>query len=175
MPSVAKYRKTYFACVKALGMQEEDRHAFNEARTGKESTAEFTERDWEQVIAWMQRALGDHQDHRAHVREDAGRDQGSGVGGQDGSWATSAQISTVQNLVDEIEWRKGKALGPLALLCTHVLQDAELRKTIIEREFERGLRPPELWGKLTRSEASLFIRILLRMTGRNACPTGGRR
>lgn len=78
MPSTAKYRRTYFALVRELGIEEEDRHAFQEEHTacpeqgrrGKPSTRDWTADDWRRMVALLQNWTGQHNDPHAHVRED---------------------------------------------------------------------------------------------------------
>ena len=53
-----QHRKAYRACVKALGMSDDDRRTFNVAMTGHPSSSDFTERDWRHVVARLQQLAG---------------------------------------------------------------------------------------------------------------------
>ena len=56
--AAAPLRRAYFALVKSLGLDEAARHAFNFGLTGKESTREFSQADWRDAVAELQRLSG---------------------------------------------------------------------------------------------------------------------
>ena len=164
MPSIAKYRKTWFALLKEAGIPEEDRHWIQEEYTGKESTTEWKKSDWRKAIAQMQQRLGQHHDSYAHVRED----RNGGVSKESGDRATSAQCNLIEALADEIDWKAGREKGPIAYLAKSSLKgpSAGLRRTLMRKHYDQELRGDALWSKLDRKEAADFIRALKSLKAR---------
>jgi len=153
MPSVAHYRRVWFALLKESGIAEEDRHAVQEALTGKPSTRDWTPRDWQTAIAEQQRTIGQHNDRHAHVREDRPK----GVASEPGTWCTSVQAAYIADLVARTEW----TVSPLAYLSRNVLTGPEkaLRRLKLKQRFaEVGNHGPDLWLALTRDEAAQAVR-----------------
>ena len=157
MPSIAKLRRTWFALVRESGIPDEDRHAVQEALTGKPSTKDWTPADFERAIAEQQRTLGQHNDRRAHVRNDVDLPPN----GAAGAWATGDQAGYIADLVARTEWR----VSPLAYLSRNVLAGPEkaLRRAKLKAVFAKlGSHGPELWLALTRQEAADAVRAFLR-------------
>ena len=157
MASIAKYRRAYFALVKEAGIEPEDRHAVQAELTGKASTTDWTEADWDKAVGSLQRDLGQHDDGHAHVCNDRPR----GVSPEPGEWATPDQAAYIQDLIERVKWHK----GPVGYFIGHYMRgDAKaLRRLIIAKHVERGLRGRDLWARLTRLEASDFIKALEKM------------
>lgn len=170
MPSTDKLRRTWFALLRERGVPDEDRHWLQESLTGKPSTREWTRRDWDQAVARLQRDVGLHGDAHAHVREDRAR--GPAAPGrrvrppaddvEPGDLATERQAGLIEELADEIEWRRGRELGPWLYLVRRIMgrPEAELRRETLERAWAGGTRGRRLWGLLWRGEASGFIQAL---------------
>jgi len=157
MPSIAHYRRAWFALVREAGILPEDRHAVQEEITGKASTTDWTPADWDRAIATLQRDLGQHNDRRAHVREDRPR----GLAEQPGTWCSPAQATYVADLVDRIDW----TVGPVAYVCRHLLAGPEkaLRRARLRAARDQGQWGAALWAHLTRQEASDLVRALTKM------------
>ena len=162
MPSIAHWRRLWFSLVREAGILPEDRHAVQAELTGKASTTQWTEADWDRACAAIQRDLGRHNDRHAHVRNDRPR----GVAETPGEWATPAQVDYIQDLVERVRWRK----GPTAyLLAHHIRKEVHpLRHGVMERHVRNGLAGKSLWQMLTRREASDFIKALESMARRDA-------
>jgi len=153
MPSIVHYRRTWFALLRESGVQDEDRHAVQEALTGKPSTRDWTPADWQRAIAEQQRTIGMHNDRRAHVCED----RPHGAATDPGTWATAAQADYIADLVARTEW----TVSPLAYLGRNVLAGPAkaLRRQQLKARFaELGNHGPELWLSLTRQEAADAVR-----------------
>ncbi|MFW6162216.1 MAG: hypothetical protein ACODAJ_05560 [Planctomycetota bacterium] len=165
MPSIAKLRRTWFALVREAGICPADRHAVQERLTGKPSTRDWHAGDFEAAIAQLQRDLGQHNDHRAHVRED----RPGGVATEEGTWATDAQASYITDLCDRVDWHAGRDDGPVRYVCAYPLRgdDKALRREQIRRAHDQGERGPALWTHLTREEASGIIKALQRLAHHN--------
>jgi len=152
------FRETYFALVRELGISDEDRHAFNRALTGRESTTTFTEQDWLDVIAELQRLNGqDAQPGHPRLRlplteHERAMEQAFLGEGLPVDAYTDAQCRFIDALAKRVAWREENGLE--LLIRARVLND-EVRQ--------------RLWhgtvGTLSRDEAGLLIRILLRMAG----------
>lgn len=157
MPSVAHYRRVWFALLKESGVLPEDRHAVQEALTGKASTRDWTPRDWQTAIAEQQRTIGMHQDRQAHVREDRPK----GLASEPGAWCSRKQADYIADLVARTEWR----VSPLAYLSRNVLAGPAkaLRRARLKARFaELDTHGPELWLALTRAEAADAVRAFLK-------------
>ena len=163
MASIAKMRRTFFALIKELGVNEDSRHAFCEALTGKSSTRDWVPADWRQAVAALQRDAGVHNDDHPHLRAEGPEDE------RDGVWATSRQAALVEAIAAEINWDELKR-GPRQFLLTTVLKAPELalRRLRVERAM-RHIRPgddtplSELALILTRKECSNYLAALKRL------------
>lgn len=158
MPSIGKYRRVWFALLKAAGVPPDVRHGLQLNLTGKASTRNWTPKDWDRAISYMQRVAGDHNDRHAHVRAERPNDRAL----EDGEWATHEQALLIENLCDGIEWRAGRARGPRAFVLTVLLGKPQhaVRRKILDAEYATGER---LWLKLSRAEANRLIRALEKM------------
>lgn len=152
MPSIPKLRRTWFALVREAGIDPEDRHAVQEELTGKPSVRDWTPADYDRAIAQLQRDLGRHNDHRAHVRNDGAPERAADAP------ATDGQARYIADLCDQVHWR----VGPVAYLCRTVLAgpDNAGRRDQLRRAVARGDTGPRLWATLTRREASDAIKAL---------------
>lgn len=166
MPSADKYRRTFFALLKALpGTEFLDRHDLQEELTGKRSTREWSAEDWRRAIAALQAETGqlEDADREPRVRED----RPHGVASEPGTWATSAQARFVADLEGEIAWAALER-GPIEFVLTTVLKPDEkaLRRARIRGQQrqaqERGTRLGlgEATRMLTRQEAAHLIQAL---------------
>ena len=166
MPSIDKFRRTYFALLKALpGAENVDRHDLQEELTGKRSTKDWSKADWERVVSALQYEAGqvDSPDAPPAICED----RPHGVATEPGTWATRAQARFVSDLEAEIEWSELKR-GPLELLFSTILKAPEkaLRRARIqalEREAADShttLSLGEAARWLTRREAGALIDML---------------
>jgi len=158
MPSIEKLRRTWFALVREAGIPAEDRHAVQQELTGQASTRDWRHADYRRAIAQLQRDLGQHDDHHAHVRED----RPHGVASGSGAWATEEQLRYIVDLVAQVRWR----VSPLAYVCQHLLAGEEhvLRRHQLHVLRDQGRDGADLWRALTRRQASGFIQALRRMT-----------
>ena len=159
MPTTAKYRRTFFALVRELGVPPEVRHDLQEGCTGKRSTKDWDRHDWEKAIARLQRDLGQHSDATAHVRED----RPGGVATEPGEWCSKSQAALVERLASEIEWTGVGALrDPVSFLLESVLvrpaktlRRARILRAIGEQKAgEKGLDLFEIARLLTRDEVA---------------------
>jgi len=157
MPSEAKYRRTYFAVCKALGMSEADRHVFNASHVGKESTREWTGQEFDQAVAELQRMAGQHNNPHAHVRAERESDMAT----EPGDWATDEQCALIEALCDEIEWKAGRENGPVAFVSKRFFDGEE---NILRRRLLQEGRGMDRWKCLTRQETSGVILALEAMT-----------
>lgn len=173
MPSIAKYRRTYFALLKKLGIREEDRHAVNQAMVGKESTKDWSEKDWRRAISELQYHAG-QKDSKAGpplVRDDRCGD----VAAEPGRWATDRQARFVQDLCRQIDWSELQR-GPVELLLTTILKADEkaLRRAQVNRIVERSREEEDaelsmfaVASTLSRQEAAVFIDVLKKIRGKH--------
>lgn len=182
MPSIAKQRRAWFALLKEVGITDEDRHDVQEAHTGKRSLREWMPRDYDQAIAALQRAAGQHNDRHAHVREDrppgchpesgSGRPKDLAVHAHNDGWATPAQAAYIEDLCDQIEWKTGRQLGPYRYACHTVLKGPE--KALRRKQLNYGqvarADNERAWFALTRQEASDLIKALKRLADVNPLP-----
>ena len=146
-------RHAYFALCKSLGMSEEDRHAFNLAFVGKESTRNWGRRDWKNAVAELQRLAGQRsKPGRPRLRAD----EPSEVSVEDGMFATARQCEMIEDLCDQVEWRVGREDGPRAYVLKHFLQDKKF-------ELVKKRMGTEGWTALPRDVASALIQALRRM------------
>ena len=163
MPTIAKYRKTWFALLKAApGTEAIDRHDLQEQITGKRSTKDRSEEDWERAIAALQYEAGqiDSPDGPPAICED----RPHGVATEPGTWASRAQARFVGDLEAEIEWDELKR-GPVEFLLTTVLKKREkaLRRARVRMLQNKALANHttlplgEASRCLTRMEASHLI------------------
>ena len=152
------YRETYFALVKELRMTDEERHDLNRSITGHQSTKAFDERNWLDVIAELQAFNGqDAQPGQPRLKlpmtqheeemERAFLSEGLPVDS-----STDAQRRFIRNLARRIVWREANGLE--LLIRRRVLND-EVRDRLWHGTLET----------LSRDEAGLLIRILMRMSG----------
>lgn len=173
MPSIAKYRRTYFALLKKLGIREEDRHAVNQGMVGKESTKDWTEKDWRQAISTLQYEAGqkDSKSGPPLVRDDSCGD----VAAEPGRWATERQARFVQDLCRQIDWSELQR-GPVGLLLTTILKADEkaLRRAQVNRIVERSQEEEDaelsmfaVTSTLSRQEAAVFIDVLKKIRGKH--------
>ena len=160
MPSIPKLRRTLFALYKHLGIAEDMRHDVQFAHTGKASLRDWTPADYDQAIAALQRAAGQHRDERAHVREDrtSARQERPG-------WATREQAAYIEDLCDRIEWTRGRRDGPRLYAATTILAGDRkaLRRARLKDAYDgEAARSDRLcaWLDLTRQEASDLIKAL---------------
>ena len=163
MPEIAKLRRAYFALLKQHGIGPELRHDFQAALTGKRSTRDWSEGDWDGAVARLQRDAGQHDDLHAHICNE----RPHGVARQGGSWATDEQCYLIEQLCDGVAWHVGRERGPVAYVLKHYLAGDEkaLRRGRLEREVDGSSYPsPGVWRVLTRAEASGLITALLTMT-----------
>jgi hypothetical protein len=138
---VTQYRKTYFALLKKLGVDDELRHEFNHAQTGKWSTSEFTVDDWRLVVSELQRRAGQNvQPGQPHIRGQRG--------GTPGGMISPAQLEMLASLAGQVAWR----IGPDAFVRSRLLSPA--RKLIWSGRYE----------DLFRSEAANVITAFKRMS-----------
>ncbi len=164
MPSIPKLRRTWFALLKEIEQQRgskltsDDRHDIQEAWTGKASQGGWTKADYDTAIGGLQRAAGQHNDQRAHVCEDEAKPE-------PGDWCTEAQAKWIVDLCDQIDWHKGRRLGPALYCGSTVLRDATL--TLRYERLRQGMEAAatrahriSAWRVLTRKEASNFIKAL---------------
>ena len=173
MAGIAKYRRAWFTLLKELGISEEERHEVQERLTGKASTKQWDEHDWDVAVAQLQRWAGNHEDVHAHIKSD--RPHGVAKGGQatgssplsDG-WASENQCRLIEEMCDEIAWRRGREAGPVAYVMAHFLSGDEkaLRRSQIQARLDEFQYPcPDVWGCLTRREASDLLTALHKMKG----------
>ena len=136
---ISSYRRAYFACCKALGLDDDTRHAFNYAMTGKYSTGDFSVEDWRVVLAELQRRTGANvTPGRPHVRGDRG--------GTPGGMITPAQLEFLTGLAAQITW----TASPEAFIRGRLLSPA--RKAIWRGDFETLFRS-EAAGAITAFKA----------------------
>jgi len=146
-------RRAYFALCKSLGMSEEDRHAFNLAFIGLESTKSWGRTEWKEAVAELQRLAGQRsKPGRPRLRAD----KPSEVTVEDGLFATARQCEMIQDLCDQVEWRVGRQDGPRAYVLKHFLQDKKF-------ELVKKRMGTEGWTALPRDVASGLIQALKRM------------
>ncbi len=171
MPTEAKYRRTYFALVRELGVEQAgvDRHDLN-ARMGlPRSTRQWHRRDWQHAVAWLQRQAGQHADDQPHVREDR-------PAVERGGYATWAQCHAIEDLCDRVDWWLGRddgvsriarrEQGPLAYVCRHHLRGethAQTRELLVARAAEDRPERGARWRVLPRGVASALIQALAQM------------
>ena len=97
--NVIPYRRAYFALCKKLGLDDDARHAFNEAQTGKASTTAFTVDDWRQVVAELQARAGQKvEPSRPRIR--ARDDDQDGI-------ISASQLEFITRLATKVTWRLG--------------------------------------------------------------------
>lgn len=137
---IAPYRKTYFACARRLGLDEETRHAFNHAQTGKWSTRDFTVDDWRLVVSRLQADAG--------MNVQPGHPRIRGHGQEFGGMISPAQLELVTALVDRITWR----YSAVSFVRSRLL--SQFRKASWSGR----------WEDLFRSEATAAISAMRRMT-----------
>ena len=112
---ITAYRKTYFACCKALALDDDMRHDFNFAMVGKYSTGDFTVSDWRAVVAELQRRSGqDTAPGRPRIKGGSlyseVRDTASGNRHPaSGSMITPAQLEYLTALAGQIPWKVSSA------------------------------------------------------------------
>jgi hypothetical protein len=136
---ISAYRRAYFALVKTLALDDEARHDFNHAQTGKYSTGEFTVDDWRLVVSILQRMAGQNvAPGRPHIR---------GHGNEQGGMCTPAQLEQIVRMADQIAWKA----SPEQFVRSRLL--SPLRKEIWTGR----------WEFLFRSEASAVIAAFRRM------------
>ena len=146
-------RRAYFALCKSLGMSEEDRHAFNLAFIGLESTKSWGRTEWKEAVAELQRLAGQRsKPGRPRLRAD----KPSEVTVEDGLFATARQCEMIQDLCDQVEWRVGRQDGPRAYVLKHFLQNKQY-------ELVKKRMGKEAWTALPRDVASALILALKRM------------
>lgn len=162
MPSITKLRQAAFALMHAQGIPEEDRHAVQEAITGKRSMRTWRRAQFEQFVAALQRDAGQHNDRRPHLRED----RPTARPPQPGDWATSRQADYIEDLTGQIAWWEGG--GPVAYVCQHFLP-GEARA--LRRANLKGARGSDRWLRMTRAEASGLIKALKKMHNTYPAPT----
>ena len=154
-------RRAYFAVIKSLGMSEDDRHAFNLAFVGKESTRNWGRRDWKDAVAELQRMAGQRsKPGRPRLRAD----KPSEVSVEDGLFATARQCEMIEDLCDQVEWRLGREEGPRAYVLKHFLGDKRF-------ELVKMRLRTEGWTALPRDVASGLIQALKRMKDFYPIPT----
>jgi len=173
VPSIGKYRKTYFALLRGLPeMEGLDRHDLQERLTGKRSTRQWSQRDWAQAVAQLQRWTGQHQDATPHIKED----RPHGMAREGGIYATWPQCRLIADLCDQVEWRIGRdkgatwearrQYGPLAYVCKHLLMAgrwSDLREQLKRRHNEGSSYRGGVWRVLPRNVASDLIKALSHM------------
>ena len=138
---ISAYRRTYFALVKTLALDDAARHDFNHAQVGKYSTGEFTTSDWRIVVAELQRRAGQNvQPGRPHIR---------GHGQERGGMCSPAQLEYIVGLCDKITW----IASPEQFVRSRLLSP-------LRRETWSGQ-----WESLFRSEAANVITVMRRMAG----------
>jgi len=145
--TTAHLRRAYFALVKGLAMTEEDRHAFNLSRVGKESTKTWGRKDWKAAVAELQQLNGQTV---SPGRPRLKADKPTEVSVEDGEFATARQCEMIEDLCDQIAWYAGRELGPLAYVLQHFLADPKY--TLIKRHLAA-----EKWTALPRDVASALI------------------
>jgi len=162
-PVADKYRRTWFAVLRQAGVHDPDaRHDLQESLTGKASTSDWTRRDWDQAIAHMQRRLGQHKDGHAHVC--GVRPPGAARDIEAEQWPTDEQVGYIEDLCDRIAWTSGRRRGPVGLLIGRVLSAERyaLRRAVLSQVADQVGATPQLWTRLYREEAQLFIVALRR-------------
>jgi hypothetical protein len=159
MARLRHYQKAYRALIAAIGMSDDQRRAFNIDMTGHYGSSDFDEQAWLLVIGRLQELNGQdaqpgqprlklprkqHEDdmEQAFLSEGLGYDAPS-----------DAQLRFIRSLAERIAWRVPNGL------------EALIRKCVLRE----GGGAERLWRgtleTLTREDAGLTIRILLRMAG----------
>ena len=104
--NITHYRKAYFACAKSLGMDADDRHAFNQALVGKPSTRDFSVADWRAAVAELQRMTGqDTQPSRPRLRGRRDADEPAEPETPGVETITPAQLESVYRLAERVRWK----------------------------------------------------------------------
>ena len=155
--TTGKMRRAYFALCKGQGMSEEDRHAWNAAFVGIESTRGWDRQNWKDAVSELQRMAGQGaKPGKPRLRSERGRQ----VAEEAGDWATWEQCELIEALCDGIGWWGGREKGPVEYVCAHFLAGPadELRRVLLT-----GHSGTARWRKLTRGEASGLIQALRRM------------
>ena len=160
MRDFARYRRAYRGLWASMGDALGDRHAWNFAAVGKHSSTEFTEADWQAVVARLQQLAGRPgvRDGKPHLRR-RGIKRDDYPNPLDGG-ATVAQVDYLRSLAADIEWRH--SAGP----------EAGLRALVAQRAFPTAdAARAEMFARygeidaLPRHVVSQAIRILERMAG----------
>lgn len=163
MPSTAKLRRTWFALLRKIEGQrgskltDDERHDIQAEWTGKPSLRDWTPADFDEAIGGLQRAMGQHTDPRAHVREDDSPEPGD--------WATAKQAAWIEDLCDRTVWKTGRQYGPRRYACSTILRgDSKMLRRRRLGDAYDGTAPradrENSWRLLTRREAMDLIRAM---------------
>jgi len=159
MISIHHYRRAYFAMCRALGLDGDARHDYNEALTGHRSTTEFDEADWRTMTSELQALTGrpgviPGQPHLRHDVPDGLPELPYPLD----EAATPRQVAAIHALRDRIAWRHED--GPDAGLIGFVSMECLWGKLETERQqWIEHSRDPRL---LPRAVASIAIYVLAR-------------
>jgi len=152
----AKLRRAYFALAKSFGMSEEDRHAWNQSRVGKESTRAWSYQDWKDAVAALQLMAGQGAaPGRPRLKAEKGVDAV-----ESGDFATERQCELIETLCDQVAWRLGREHGPRAYVVKHFLADA--RYALVKARLGEA-EGPARWRRLPRLVARDLIIALRKM------------
>ena len=152
-----RYRRAYFALVKSLELDDDERHGLNLRLTRHENTTDFTEADWRVVVAELQRLSGRKgvEDARPHLRTRHSplATRHSAPYPLD-SAATPEQVVLIEDLAREITWRESDGFRRFVAKTCFTDADEVYRRAWIDANA--GLR------SLPRHIASRVIRRLQR-------------
>jgi len=161
MVSISHQHRAWFALLKERGVADDDRHAVQEAHTGKASLRDWTPADYDRAIAALQRAGHQHADAHAHLRSERPERDAEAP-------ATPEQGRFIEDLCDRIAWKTGRQFGPRRYACSTVLKgDANMPRRVRLRDTYDGLSAREAreaaWNVLTRTDASVLLHGLNKM------------
>ena len=182
MPTITHYRATWFALLKQVETQRgsrltpEERHDIQLAHAGKPSLMTWAPEDYDRAIAALQRAMGQHRDPHAHVREPVKVAQPSTAMREPGGSATAAQWTWIEDLCDRIAWKKGRVYGPPSYAGKVLFRDGRSRATLdqLVAAYQRASNRAErerAWRTINRRDASDFLQALQKLAQVNPAGT----